>query len=1382
MHCDIHTQRQQATLKTGTLMKFLKILPLFFCLLLGTSKLTYALPTSSPAIPPQLVPWKSWVLYGHEDRTCPSLFNDGAIHKCIWPSRLTLKVKSSEGHFSQQWFIFKKGFVPLPGSGTLWPVDITADGESLPVIEKNGRPVIYLPPGKHFVSGRIQWHKIPEMIPVPPECGLISLTVEGKEIPPVLDTKGRLWLQKKPNTLALEDKLDLHAFRLVEDLIPMRVVTLLRLNIAGHPREITVKGTLLKGAVAMQIKSPLPARLSPDGILLIQGRPGQWEIRVKSYLKGHIKALLPVPFIGNQEIWSLKTHNQIRMVKIKGIPSINPRQTNLPPEWKRYTAYLINPDSKIVFQELRRGDPTPTPDQLNLMRSWWLDFSGKGFTIQDKITGTIRRSWRLTLNPPERLGHVSIDGKDQLITHIGKTERAGVELRKGNLRMTADMRLEGFPRTIPAIGWDHDFHTVSEVLNLPPGWRLLGMTGPDTVSGTWFEKWTLLDLFLVVILTMIIARLFGIKWAILAFITLVLTYHERGAPRIVWLSVLIPIALLRFLPRSWLLSLIKLWRIGAVVALIVISLPFMVHQVRIGFYPQLEQIPSWGPSPQAELLHRLRKPRRKRKKPYAGKSLSGLKISESKKFYSTNQTLRGKRITVHPQAFETQDAVFSYDPNAQIQTGPGIPTWKWRQIPIKWNGPVEKTQNLQLWLLSPKVNLFLALIRVLLTAWLIYLCTGLRNFRKNHPFKSLWLACALFITMLLPPLMPLTASAEFPPPSMLNELQKRLLKSPKCLPDCASNPKMDLFVTSDSLRILLQIHAAIDTAVPLPGNLRTWQPFHILLDQKPAKGLFRDSDGRLWIYCSQGIHQVVMTGSISKIRSFQLPFTLMPRSAKISAKGWQVQGINENGQVLSTLQFTREEKKDTVRKPFAWTEQIPPFFHVTRTLSLGLQWNTFTSVERLTPVGVPYVVQVPLIKGESVISEGFEVRNGKITLSFKPETSILHWRSHLVQAANLHITSPANVPWTETWVLDASPIWHCELSGISVIHHQNTKGYWQPTWKPWPGEEINIKVTRPPAIPGEIFTINRIGVKLDKGKRFNRILLSLNVKASQGKQHPLRLPSQAKLQKVTIDGKTQPIQIRNRRLILPLHPGPQAIQIAWLQPTSSSTMTQLPKIDIGRNTVNATLTYKIPPNRWILWTHGPALGPAVLFWSYLVVILLGAIALGKISWTPLKTRHWILLGLGMTQVHPLITLMIVGWLLTLGIRKKEPPVQGALRFDLSQILLIFWSIAALIGLYLAIKKGLLGIPEMQISGNGSNSGWLHWTQDRTAPVLPQPWVLSLPLLAYRVLMLLWALWLAYSLIRWLRWGWHCFNEGGGWKKLLLRSNRKLKVKRPSPPS
>jgi hypothetical protein len=73
---------------------------------------------------------------------------------------------------------------------------------------------------------------------------------------------------------------------------------------------------------------------------------------------------------------------------------------------------------------------------------------------------------------------------------------------------------------------------------------------------------------------------------------------------------------------------------------------------------------------------------------------------------------------------------------------------------------------------------------------------------------------------------------------------------------------------------------------------------------------------------------------------------------------------------------------------------------------------------------------------------------------------------------------------------------------------------------------------------------------------------------------------------------------------------------------------------------------------------------------------------------------------------------------------------------------------------------LLGTPEMFITGNQSFRTTLRWFQARSGPLLPQPGCLSISIWWYRLAMLGWALWLATSLISWLRSGWQNFTTGG----------------------
>ena len=161
-----------------------------------------------------------------------------------------------------------------------------------------------------------------------------------------------------------------------------------------------------------------------------------------------------------------------------GVSAIDPQQTSLPDDWKRLPAYPLGLGDTLRLVEKRRGDAEPPPDHLTLERTLWLDFDGRGLTASDTLTGNLRRASRLEMLPPTVLGRVAIGGKDQFITHLeGDAAKTGIEVRQGELSVSADSRVLADPIDLPAVGWNHDFHSVSATLHLPPGFRLLHATG-----------------------------------------------------------------------------------------------------------------------------------------------------------------------------------------------------------------------------------------------------------------------------------------------------------------------------------------------------------------------------------------------------------------------------------------------------------------------------------------------------------------------------------------------------------------------------------------------------------------------------------------------------------------------------------------------------------------------------------------------------------------------------------------------------------------------------------------------------------------------------------------------------------------------------------------
>ena len=143
----------------------------------------------------------------------------------------------------------------------------------------------------------------------------------------------------------------------------------------------------------------------------------------------------------------------------------------------------------------------------------------------------------------------------------------------------------------------------------------------------------------------------------------------------------------------------------------------------------------------------------------------------------------------------------------------------------------------------------------------------------------------------------------------------------------------------------------------------------------------------------------------------------------------------------------------------------------------------------------------------------------------------------------------------------------------------------------------------------------------------------------------------------------------------------------------------------------------------------------------------------------------------MAQISLTGAAIVGGWFFMLAARRRLAlnPADGGARLsrnvaNLLQVLLVLWTLVAASLLLNAVRVGLLGYPDMMVLGNGSNASALHWYQDRFTDQVAPAWVVSAPVLAYRLLMLLWALWLAASLLKWVKWAWECFSAGGYWRQ------------------
>lgn len=1359
------------------------------CLIVFTgfwSTAILAKPLTLEQVPEPLKPWISWVLDDHPERRCPFQFNSYDQNRCIWPSQLRLNLTSQRGGFASAWQVSGESWINLPGDSKHWPQNVQVNGKPALVMDQQGIPAIWLSaPNQQSatfqISGEFLWDGIPDNLKLPEDTGLIELSINGQLIAMPTIRSGQLWLkasetgQNKPEQM--ENSVDIQVFRKISDTVPMQVLTRLVLEVSGSQREIKLPNALPNQFLPLSLSSPLPARIEPDGHILAQLRPGLWQIDVLSRSTQELSQLpLPTTPVNTPdtqwpetEIWAFEAHPELRVVEIQQLNSIDTRQTNLPRDWQNLPAYGISAGQAMGFKVIRRGDPDPEPNRLTLNRKLWLDFDGSAYTVNDGITGTLNRGWRLNALPATQIGKITLDGDSQLVTLEPGTNKQGVEVRKGHLALDADSRITGPIGGLSAVGWDQTFNTVRAELNLPPGWRLLAASGVDNVPDSWIARWTLLDLFLVLIAALATARLWTRFWGLFALVTLALIWHESGSPHFVWLNILAATALLRLLPQSKLFTILIRYRQLCWLSLIMIGIPFMVNQVRIGLYPQLE-IP-WqavaAPKSQQMLM--------KDEATMMNEHMAGGSTPAELRGAETLPALKGKRGRSYPASPEQKSLSYypakqteleRVDPNAKVQTGPGLPQWYWRKVLLSWNGSVDAQQQVSLWYLSPTLTMLLNFLRVILIFVLALLMFGVAEKWPVKPLKlkypaSFLLGLAL-LSMLTFPEKNLYAS-EFPSPDLLTELKNRLAETalPECLPQCADIPQMVVKISEESLELNLDVHAQEPVYLPIPADYGQWFPNQVLDNGKPATALYRQDNG-LWIGLPAGAHKLVMRGVTPGLNKFTLPLPLKPKHVRVGTSGWTVLGLQENGWADDQLQFSRNSKdQQQALTPGLEPGILPAFARIERRLSIGLDWRVHTRVIRVSPADSALVLSVPLLPGEAVTSSGVRVKDGLVQVNLPAQQALMEWQSTLEKSPKITLTAPPAEQWIEVWQADVSPIWHIKPSGIAMIRLDNTE-QWLPEWHPWPGETVTLELARPEAVAGQTLTIDRSQLSTRPGQRNRDVTLSFKLRSSQGTQHTLTLPQQAVLQSLTINGQSQPPHQQGNKLILPVNPGTQAVSVNWQETTPLSVISQTPLVDLGIASVNSQLNVGFGENRWVLLVFGPKLGPAVLFWGVLIVIVMLSLGLGKIHLTPLKHWQWFLLLVGLSQIPIGLTAIVIAWLMALGWRRQQ--TQQIRYFNGVQIVLTGLTLLALVVLFSAVAQGLLNSPDMYINGNQSSALDLNWYQDRSPAELPVATIISVPLMAYRLLMLAWSLWLAVSLLDWFKWGWSCFASNGLWLK------------------
>jgi hypothetical protein len=1369
--------------------------------LLFAMLLSQALCAQPVAVPAPLEPWRGWALDGQEFRDCGLIAgNQGVAAQdfvCAWPGVLQVQAGADGAQFTMSWQVQAESWVALPGNHEFWPQDVRVNGQAMPVLEHDGIPQLRLKPGNYSMSGRIGWAHRPQSISVPISIGLVRLQVDGQAIAPVQFEGGELVLGRGASEAPEADALELRVYRRLQDDVPMLLETLIQVRASGQAREEVIGPVLPPGfaPTSIEVDAGWPARIEADGRLRIQVQPDIAQIRVlaraiKPMLAAAIgKTAKPWP---EQEIWSYAGNPEQRVSSASGPPQVDPEQAQVPANWRGFPAFALSPGASLNIEVRSRGLGSNETNRLQLGREAWLDFSGGGWTLRDGIVGVVRQGWRFDAQPPYKLEDArdQVAGQALLVTQ-GEDHLTGVEWRTPQVNLSAGLRVQPATFSLPVSGWQQTFDSVNMTLHLPHGYRLIAAPGADVDDGSWVSAWTLLDIFLVAIVVLFAWRALGLAGGAIALGYLLVDYHENDAPLYSLGILLALVLLLRALPAGRLQRVGDWARKGALLVLALLIVPFAAAQLRMAIYPQLENSseqavypmqaevpPPPAPPPPTEELNTEAMSAPAPAAAAADQAAEGgeagrpddenLKKANGEvgefKDKLDSVVVTGARFAspvVRPEMMER------YSQTTIVQAGRGLPNWRGGQsYQLSWSGPVTAEQSMRLLISPPWLTRSLRVLAVLALAWLLLRLGRIGLPKIPSPKTNSPAFASLLVMCLLAAAHPGAARAQsLPNNETLQELHNRLTRAPKCAPDCAAIATARVDVKESQLQVTLDVHAETRVGVPVPMDVKSLSLDSVQVDGAAVPGVARSGPG-FTLPLERGVHRVQLGYRISGDR-VALAFPMTPHAIEFFGDGWQATGITDARLLTETLGLNRVRVQAGTHDSAAPAQEFPPYVRVERTLTFGLDWGVGTQVLRMAPKEGGFSVKLPVIAGEKVITPGLLVRKGILEIPMPDGDDSTSWNSTLDKSAAVSLHAPDLADHAEVWHVRVSPLWRAQFSGVpeSVSQLNGAGNEWHEfVFHPLPGETLQIVVTRPAPVAGSTQAIEKVALQSSVGQRASEYTLTFQLRASQGGERVLGLPDKAELLAVTRNGESLNLRLQDGKLSLPVQPGEQNYQVRFRDDSTVGLHNRTPAITLGLPAANIDLGLNLPDNRWVIATHGPQSGPAVLYWGELLVLLLVAYGLSKLAWTPLRLRDWLLLGIGFSTFSWVALAIVVAWLFALAWRERHgSAIASTWRFDALQVFLIALSVAAALALVTAIPYGLLGRPDMHIVNPIGGAGALSWFADQSDNALPQAGAFSLPMWLYRAAMLAWALWLANAVLGWLRWGLRAWIQGGYWR-------------------
>lgn len=585
-----------------------------------------------------------------------------------------------------------------------------------------------------------------------------------------------------------------------------------------------------------------------------------------------------------------------------------------------------------------------------------------------------------------------------------------------------------------------------------------------------------------------------------------------------------------------------------------------------------------------------------------------------------------------------------------------------------------------------------------------------------------------------------------PGDARLKEMERRLFPEPECKAAgaCAQIQSAKFSGSGSRMEIELEIHALARSKVALPkvSGAR-------LVEAKGGSGQFRRGEGadEAFALAEPGSEKLTLSYKAEK-GQVSVAFPNAPKrtlAEESFGKEWSLS--TQPGASSATLSKIGGKRADDAESGGAQRFDAPLYFEALRKISVEpSETKVVTTLKRKSPPEAPASARVALAAGERALGDSVKQEGGEVLVEWKPGQTEVSFESR-IDSRSFELSAPKDWGRKEVWVVKANPRLLPKAEGMDPSATSTEDG--SAVYEPFGGEKLKVSVSEPKAVGGSWMAWDKVeavesGGAGGAGGSIRETSLKLLARASSAGVAKIGVPAEWRLVKALVEGTEVPLAGKEGNYALQLPQGRTEVEMWFNAPTEESfwEFRSAPKLRLEAPAAN--LTWSAQPSwasRWLLWSGGDALGPAVRIWGVLAALAAGLFWLWKLapksSWS-FGLGGWMLLGLPLALQNAWFAVAVAaGPALLAWCEAKGGKSLGGR--GLATAALAAGALALAAGLF----NGLVGAPDPMLLNQaerifmGRSSGLL-WYQDFGSD-LPDGWFVTMPLWVYKALMLGWAL-------------------------------------------